>query len=1376
MRCSGDVPASTSHDDFDLSFLNEGHRTYRVHVSSPGGEAEGLFTPPEMGGVAPAPSAPPATRDATATREVGAPAPAEPDPTREGAALFDALFTGAVRDCFTLSLDGSTRTGRGLRIRVRLTATPELVGLPWETLYSTAQKRHFALSISTPIVRFLDLPQAHQPLRVDQLPLRMCVVLAQPEDLAPIDAEAEWSRLQEALSGLVEGGVLLVTRAPTGTHAGLLSLLAREPFHLLHFIGHGDFDAQTQEGRLAFTGADGRADMLSGARLGALLQQHQSLRLAVLNACKGAASSSGDAFSGTAQSLAGAGIPAVIAMLRPIGDEAATVFARELYGALAVGWPVDAALSEARRALFRSREDGSWTNPVLYTRAGDCRLFELPGAALPASLRWNTGVEARCPFPGLESFDEDRTDFFFGREAEIAEARALLGGPSPHRRWLQIDGPSGTGKSSFARAGLLPALRRDGIASGPKELTVVVLRPGADPLLSLARALHAALPGLREAKGSDEVERALRDRERPGALRSLLADHAPPTTDRVDPTPKATRGTEPAPTKTGVLMLIDQLEEAFTLAGSDRGSVDQLDALLDAALADTEGSLYLVTTIRSDFTGRIADMPRLAKRLATTAGRYYLRAMERDAIRRALIEPARLAGLVWAQDLPDRILDDAAVSPATLPLVAHVLFALWSARVGRTLSATVYSRLGGVGGALAKTADDIVNALGDGGIERARAVLVRLVKTGHGSEDTRQSAPRAEALAAAGGGEEAERILARLSGGRDPEKPPSAEGAVPRLVVVSHEAAGDRVDLVHEALIQKWGTLKRWIAEERSFLELRDDIEDAARVWRANGASEDSLPAGGMLERFLKARRHEGLSVLAREFLDRAREVEETAKEEKRKAKEEKNAQLERERAQEKRLYDATVKEAKQQRTLNIVLGVSGVVLIVALAAVWIQNNRVTAAFRLASENETKAKKAAAEEQARRFATAAELAHQQGNQARRILLSIEAWRRTVGTLATSRAAEQALYDATENLPDLLVPLAKQGLLLAAKASPDGEHVLTVSTDGAVRLWTLGSSKEPAVWRKAECAAASNAVVIRVSEDGKRFLTYGSSWPTCVWPVGGEPRELPAHAHADRAALSPDGTRVVTASGRELRSGSTDGSGETAVLAGHSGDITSIGFSGDGRRFVTGSKDGTALVWPKDGVGSPKVLRSRGFEVRYASLSPDGERAAVLSSDGTVRLWSADGTGTPLVLPGKAHTRSKPGFSPDGRWLQLISESGTAEIRSADGSGDPIPIAGFLGFQPSTPFSPDGRYAIVGANDRAVRIWSLRAPKEFVVLPSGDDVNADVTVSRDGGRVIAISSERVARRWEMRRLTSRWLSERPSRIVYTRTWVSPFFEQ
>jgi hypothetical protein len=457
-------------------------------------------------------------------------------------------------------------------------------------------------------------------------------------------------------------------------------------------------------------------------------------------------------------------------------------------------------------------------------------------------------VEGReCPFPGLAFFDESMARFFFGRSAEINEAVAQLGDtPYGHRRWLQIEGPSGAGKSSLARAGIVPAIREGQIAGAPKRWRVAIFRPGTNPVRALAREVVKALEGL-EAPPLDEMLKQLHSG--PGALGEILHKHVP--------------------AGEGFLLVVDQLEEALTVA--DRRSGDELDALLADALVDDHGSLHLVTTIRSDFVGRLSELPALASLLEDheRAARYSLKAMSDTGLLDLVEKPAKLCGVEWEKGFAELVRTEALASTCALPLLAHVLRALWLRDSGHELTCSAYRALGGVGGALAKSADAIVNALGEPGKEQARKLLLRLVRIGRGADDTRQTASQDEVLAAAGG-EDPELVLTRLSGGRDPM---GAGGALARLVMVGEqEAAGERrIELIHEALLGEWGTLRRWLDEARKSLERRDDVEAAELGWAAAGEPEGGLPRGGQLAYLRGA---EGVSRRGKRYLEAAEKLE----------------------------------------------------------------------------------------------------------------------------------------------------------------------------------------------------------------------------------------------------------------------------------------------------------------------------------------------------------------------------------------------------------------------------------------------------------------------------------------------------------------------
>ncbi|MDQ2870665.1 MAG: CHAT domain-containing protein [Acidobacteriota bacterium] len=357
--------------DFDLS-LEPFEGKYRACVCSPGGEGESDFTSPfsEQDLRIFRLEATRARSDLRRMESTGMKAARE-----FGEKLYQAVFTGLVRDCLTRSLDGVVPGETGLRIRVDLSKTPELVNLPWEYLYEPSQKRFLALSEDTPVVRYLELPDRIKPVPVKP-PVRVLVVIASPKDKAPLDSAREFKKLQGALETLIQNGMVEVDLLETPTFKVLLKALKRKAYHIFHFVGHGQFDDECHEGLLLFEDEEGNGDPVSAQALGVLLRDEPSLRLAVLNACEGARVSSCDLFGGTAQTLIQQGIPAVIAMQAEISDESAQNFAETFYSALATGSAVDAALADVRKIIYG---EGSveWGTPVLYMRSADGRVFDV---------------------------------------------------------------------------------------------------------------------------------------------------------------------------------------------------------------------------------------------------------------------------------------------------------------------------------------------------------------------------------------------------------------------------------------------------------------------------------------------------------------------------------------------------------------------------------------------------------------------------------------------------------------------------------------------------------------------------------------------------------------------------------------------------------------------------------------------------------------------------------------------------------------------------------------------------------------------------------------------------------------------------------------
>jgi hypothetical protein len=361
-----------SYQDFDLHIRPIGYR-YRAHVvASLGGQAYSDFDAPFsdddfkrlLSAVGPR----------RTSRPIGT--PEETEVKALGSRLFAAVFTGEVLACLRTSIDRAKEQNKGLRIRLHLVEVPELADLPWEYLYSSALNRFLSASLDTPVVRYLELAEPVRPLKVN-LPIRVLVMVANPADSPPLDVESEWSKLKTALADLEAQGQVAVERLPEASLQALQRRLRGSDCHIFHFIGHGAFDTQANNGVLIFEGREGRGEKVSGEHLGMILHDHWQLRVAVLNACEGARAGRADPFSGTAQSLVQQGVAAVIAMQFEITDEAAVLFAHELYRALADGFGIDSALSEARKVLRTQLNDVEWGTPVLFMRASDGRIFDV---------------------------------------------------------------------------------------------------------------------------------------------------------------------------------------------------------------------------------------------------------------------------------------------------------------------------------------------------------------------------------------------------------------------------------------------------------------------------------------------------------------------------------------------------------------------------------------------------------------------------------------------------------------------------------------------------------------------------------------------------------------------------------------------------------------------------------------------------------------------------------------------------------------------------------------------------------------------------------------------------------------------------------------
>jgi len=440
--------------------------------------------------------------------------------------------------------------------------------------------------------------------------------------------------------------------------------------------------------------------------------------------------------------------------------------------------------------------------------------------------------DEESPYPGLESFTEERRRFFFGREDDVARILERLGtAEASMRRWLLLDGPSGAGKSSLLHAGLVPALR-DGVGEvvgAPTVWRVVTMRPGPAPVVELALQVHRSLTG--EVDGASALAAEVQ-RFAPG-LGAFIAE-------------KLGAGE-------GLLLVVDQLEEALLVEGAD------VRAAFAAALAELlvrpPRPVLLVTGLRSDFSGELPLLPALHERMTSASPpvRYTLATLTPTQLAAAVERPARAARVMFEPGLAGKMLADAGsleeggrdkVSDTALPLVAVLLAELYSRRAGRLLTHAAYEASGGVAGALSRRADATLEPLARTvGETRLWQFFRALFQMDAQGRVARCPLTRSDAVAALGGGAAAEGVLARLTGG----------GGAMRVLFVRGGGVAARVDLVHDALLRSWTWLRARIEADRVELLREAEVTQAAERWRRLGRPRDGLPSGGEAEYFLRA-------------------------------------------------------------------------------------------------------------------------------------------------------------------------------------------------------------------------------------------------------------------------------------------------------------------------------------------------------------------------------------------------------------------------------------------------------------------------------------------------------------------------------------------
>ncbi|HTR54723.1 MAG TPA: protein kinase [Kofleriaceae bacterium] len=432
------------------------------------------------------------------------------------------------------------------------------------------------------------------------------------------------------------------------------------------------------------------------------------------------------------------------------------------------------------------------------------------------------------PYAGLSSFQEADADKFFGRAREVAAMVTRI----RDRPLMAVVGSSGVGKSSFVRAGLVPALKRSG-----EQWETLVIRPGRKPmeaLGSITAPMVATAANL--ADEMDEQNKLVgKLRREPGHLGHLLRGRARRDSRRI-------------------LLFVDQFEELFTQV-PDPAERAAFMACLAAVADDATSPLRVVLSIRSDFLDRVAEDQNFTAEL--TQGLFFLGPPNRTSLREAIVMPAELASYRFEiEAIVEDMLDHLETTPGALPLLQFAASKLWENRdtARRLLTQQSYAQMGGVAGALASHADRVVAEVGAGKPTLVRAILLRLVTP----ERTRAIVPMDELRELSREVGEVQHLVDQMVDAR-------------LLVVQNLEGGkGSTVEIVHESLIANWPTLRRWLDETQEDAAIIDQLRIAARQWNQKGRSPDLLWRGDTADEAKKfKKRYKGpLSDVERSFLD----------------------------------------------------------------------------------------------------------------------------------------------------------------------------------------------------------------------------------------------------------------------------------------------------------------------------------------------------------------------------------------------------------------------------------------------------------------------------------------------------------------------------
>ncbi len=971
------------------------------------------------------------------------------------------------------------------------------------------------------------------------------------------------------------------------------------------------------------------------------------------------------------------------------------------------------AIDRARQMNLTGERRSFSGNPATHA------LPSADGAARAEPGETPTDTHLTNPYKGLRAFQEADSPDFFGRAALTEKLLARLVDAGEGARFLAIVGPSGSGKSSVARAGLIPALHR-GALSNSNRWFITDMMPGSRPLEELEAAL------LRVAVGP---------------LPSLLSQLSEDRRGLV----RAVRHILPSDQDSELLLLIDQFEELFSLVSDPAVRNHFIDNLL-SAVTDPRSRIRIVLTLRADYFDRPLVYPRLAELMHSHTE--IVLPLTSAELERAIVGPAERRGLDIETGLVTALVRESEAQPGTLPLLQYTLTELFEQRTGLTLSRAAYEAVGGITGALARRAEELYGEMDGDGQAVTRQVFLRLVRLGDAVEDSRRRVRLAEIQSGLGQPRVLDEILTAfdryrfLTFDRDP---------------TTHEPT---IELAHEALLRAWRRFSDWIAASRQEMRVRQHLTAAAHEWVTAARDPGLLATGTRLVQFETLSTGSTLALNAEEraYLDAS-----TA---------EQNRNTRDRQAQTRRL-------SMLQRGLVGVLLASLAIALGLLAYAFTSRNealelaQVALSRQLAVQAINELQNPVGNDEFATLLAVRSLGLTYSAEADQAL--VEAAGRLPLRMFSGHSDElyfgvfspdgklivTASADHTARIWD--VQTGQERLILSghtdevygAVFSPDGQFVVTGSADTTAKLWDISMGRELRTFSGSQGPIRS----IAISPDGRNLLTGSGEGEVWLWDLATGERVVSYVGHTAgirSVAFSRDGARVLTGgSDQTARLWETQSGKILRTFSGHSDAVYSAAISADSRLVATGSSDNTARLWDVSTGQLLQTLSGHTGSIRNISFSPDDQFVLTASGDNTARIWEVSTGAVIRTLRGHADKMWSAAYSPDGQYVLTSSRDRSAKLWAVAGNPVGVTYRGHTGEVYGVAFSRDGQRVATASADMTARLWSTASGLPVREFLGHTDQVLSVALSPDGTQLLTGSLDQTAKLWDTATGRLRW---------------------